>query len=155
MFFNILFDYCHIFEINSCMIGNAFLWKKIISWSSFEVSGLNNNFHWYDCWDVFVKSSFRDIDVLSRSCTTAKSDISSANKLTAEVKPLVRASIYTKFDNFSLEWNPEEHQLQYESNLKTVPWEQLFGFYHFGMNEIFHILPNALVCMSSLRVTLY
>ena len=55
-------------------------------------------------------SSFRNIDIVLGSCTPDKCEVSSANNLVSEVKPSGR----------SLIWNPEKHQLQYETNLKTV-----------------------------------
>ena len=51
-----------------------------------------------------------------------------------------------------LEWNPEEHQLQYETCLKTIPWEQIFDVW---IHRIFHIFPNALVYTSNLHNKLY
>lgn len=58
-----------------------------------------------------------------------------------------------------LEWNPEEDQLQYETNLKTAQWEQLFGAYHLRNNvwihKIFQIFPYALNHAWNFRAKLY
>lgn len=58
-----------------------------------------------------------------------------------------------------LEWKPEEHQLQYDNNLKTVHWEQLFGVYRLRNNvwihNTFHKFTYAIVSTSNLRAKLY
>ena len=58
----------------------------------------------------FSKSSFRDRDVVLGSCTTEKSEVSSANNLATGVNPLGRSVILTK-KIVVLVWNPEEFQL--------------------------------------------
>lgn len=60
-----------------------------------------------------------DIVETNRS-VVKKSEVSSANSLVTEVKSSGRSMIYILRIITVLEWNPEEDQLQYETNLKTA-----------------------------------
>ena len=62
----------------SLWLEGFFLCEKTISWTCFEVSRLNNIFHWYAYCGILDKSSLRNSDKELESRTTEKIEVSSA-----------------------------------------------------------------------------
>ena len=62
-------------------MGFSFLFlEKITSSADFSGSGLKSIFHWYDHWEITLRSKFKYLaDSLGSSWTMEKGDVSSAN----------------------------------------------------------------------------
>ena len=120
------------FCIFSLTIGKLF--RKIVPWVVILFFTRKDNFLSL-LWGIWIKQhlplispltsfnkfSLKNSTVVLGSCTTEKSEVSSADSLATDVNPSCR-SIYTK-KILGRVWNPGEHQPLCDTNLRIVHWE--------------------------------